>query len=62
MAEINSGNPFVNYLDATGSFSYTLPLLGVTCPLGLTLDSVPVEFDSGTSQFVQAGLAKTTYF
>ena len=58
-AQITVGNPWIDVLDASGSFSISLPIPGTPCPLGIGIDAVPVEFLPVTGVLSQAGPAQT---
>jgi subtilisin family serine protease len=58
--EIALGAPFLGYLEPFGNYSSTITVFGVPCPLGITLDSVALEFDVLTGSFVQGSTALTS--
>ena len=57
VAQIAYGLPFNYVLDMSGNAGYVFPVLGVPCPLGITLDCVALEFVG--AMFSQASMAKT---
>jgi hypothetical protein len=62
ITQLNTGNPYVGVLDASGNYNFVLPLLGVTFPLpvSIALDTVAIEFDP--TSILQSSAAKTLTF